>query len=195
MKIAKGDRLLTVRYTTGADEAVLTTVKAQAIRFSEKDVPTQGLAAGGVRGIKLLGQSDRVVGAFLANDALHSWNITEDGVAKISSMEEYPVQRRGGSGKITMRLPESSREVAAAAIGKLNDTVLVLTSRHKAKYMSLGLAETVKRGRAGGSSVIALRKNEAVIAVVEYRPKIAAAAVADSLPARDSVLMPMLGGD
>ncbi len=195
MKIAKGDRLLTVRYTTGADEAVLTTVKAQAIRFSEKDVPTQGLAAGGVRGIKLLGQSDRVVGAFLANDALHSWNITEDGVAKISSMEEYPVQRRGGSGKITMRLPESSREVAAAAIGKLNDTVLVLTSRHKAKYMSLGLAETVKRGRAGGSSVIALRKNEAVIAVVEYRPKIAAAAVADSLPAPDSVLMPMLGGD
>ena len=182
MKIAKGDRLLTVRYTTGADEAVLTTVKAQAIRFSEKDVPTQGLAAGGVRGIKLLGQSDRVVGAFLADDALHSWNITEDGVAKISSMEEYPVQRRGGSGKITMRLPESSREVAAAAIGKLNDTVLVLTSRHKAKYMSLGLAETVKRGRAGGSSVIALRKNEAVIAVVEYRPKIAAAAVADSLP-------------
>ena len=195
MKIAKGDRLLTVRYTTGADEAVLTTVKAQAIRFSEKDVPTQGLAAGGVRGIKLLGQSDRVVGAFLADDALHSWNITEDGVAKISSMEEYPVQRRGGSGKITMRLPESSREVAAAAIGKLNDTVLVLTSRHKAKYMSLGLAETVKRGRAGGSSVIALRKNEAVIAVVEYRPKITAAAVADSLPARDSVLMPMLGGD
>ena len=195
MKIAKGDRLLTVRYTTGADEAVLTTVKAQAIRFSEKDVPTQGLAAGGVRGIKLLGQSDRVVGAFLADDALYSWNITEDGVAKISSMEEYPVQRRGGSGKITMRLPESSREVAAAAIGKLNDTVLVLTSRHKAKYMSLGLAETVKRGRAGGSSVIALRKNEAVIAVVEYRPKIAAAAVADSLPAHDSVLMPMFGGD
>lgn len=195
MKIAEGDRLLTVRYTTGADEAVLTTGKAQAIRFSEKDVPTQGLAAGGVRGIKLLGQSDRVVGAFLADDALYSWNITEDGVAKISSMEEYPVQRRGGSGKITMRLPESSREVAAAAIGKLNDTVLVLTSRHKAKYMSLGLAETVKRGRAGGSSVIALRKNEAVIAVVEYRPKIAAAAVADSLPAPDSVLMPMLGGD
>lgn len=195
MKIAKDDRLLTVRYTTGADEAVLTTVKAQAIRFSEKDVPTQGLAAGGVRGIKLLGQSDRVVGAFLADDALYSWNITEDGVAKISSMEEYPVQRRGGSGKITMRLPESSREVAAAAIGKLNDTVLVLTSRHKAKYMSLGLAETVKRGRAGGSSVIALRKNEAVIAVVEYCPKIAAAAVADSLPAHDSVLMPMLGGD
>lgn len=195
MKIAEGDRLLTVRYTTGADEAVLTTVQAQAIRFSEKDVPTRGLAAGGVRGIKLLGRSDRVVGAFLADDALYSWNITEDGVAKISSMEQYPVQRRGGSGKITMRLPESSREVAAAAIGKLNDTVLVLTSRHKAKYMSLGLAETVKRGRAGGSSVIALRKNEAVIAVVEYRPKIAAPAIADSLPAHDSELMPMHGGD
>ena len=194
MKIAEGDRLLTVRYTTGADEAVLTTVRAQAIRFSEKDVPTQGLAAGGVRGIKLLGQSDRVVGVFLADDALYSWNITEDGFAKTSPMEQYPVQRRGGSGKITMRLPESSREVAAAAIGKLNDTVLVLTSRHKAKYMSLGLAETVKRGRVGGSSVIAL-KNEAVIAVVEYRPKIAAPAIADSLPAHDSELMPMLGGD
>ncbi len=50
--------------------------------------------------------------------------------------------------------------------------MLVLTNKNKAKYMRLGLAETVKRGRAGGDFVISLRENEEVIAVVNYEPKI-----------------------
>lgn len=172
MKVSKDDALQRVLYTTGKDEIVLTTAQAQAIRFSEEDVRPTGLPAGGMRGIKLLGQRDRVTGVFIANDDLYTWNITEDGVAKTSAMSEYPTQGRAGSGVITMRLPSDSREVTAATVGKLDDTVLVLTSKNKAKYMRLGLAETVKRGRAGGDFVISLREKEEVVAVVNYEPKI-----------------------
>ena len=166
MKITEDDHLLTVLYSSGEDEVVLATAQARAIRFSEKAVPTQGLTAGGVRGINLSGQADSVAGAFLADDALSMWSITEDGKAEISPMSQYRAQGRDGKGS-PMRL-ERSCKVAAATVGKLSDTLLVLTNKHKAKYMSLG--------RAAGSSVIALRKkNEIVVAVVEYRPKIAAA--------------------
>lgn len=172
MKVADDDALKRVMYTTGENEIVLTTAQAQTIRFSEDDVRPTGLSAGGMRGIKLLGQRDRVIGAFIADENLYTWNITNDGVAKTSAMEEYPSQGRAGSGVITMRLPSDSRELVAATIGKLDETVLVLTSKNKAKYMRLGLAETIKRGRAGGDFVISLRENEEVVAVINYEPKI-----------------------
>ena len=172
MKIAEDDALIDVLYTDGFDTVVLTTARAQAIRFSEEDVRPTGLNAGGIRGVKLLDSSDRVVGAFCGDDALYSWNITEDGIAKTSPMQEYPVKGRAGSGVFSMRLASPSKEVVAAATGRLDDKILVLTSKNKAKYMTLGLAKTVKRGRVGGNPVIALRENEVVVAVVEYRPRI-----------------------
>ena len=172
MNVGDDDSLKRVLYTTGTNEIVLTTALAQTIRFSEVDVRPTGLPAGGMRGIKLVGQKDRVTGVFLADDSLYTFNISNDGIAKTSAMEEYPSQGRAGSGVITMRLPSGSLELAAATVGRLDDTMLVLTNKDKAKYMRLGLAETVKRGRAGGDFVISLRENEEVVAVVNYEPKI-----------------------
>jgi len=172
MKVSGEDNLKRVMYTTGENEIVLTTAQAQTIRFNEDDVRPTGLPAGGMRGIKLVGQRDRVTGVFLADDNLYTFNITNDGIAKTSAMTEYPSQGRAGSGVITMRVPADSRGIAAATVGRLDDTMLVLTSKNKAKYMRLGLAETVKRGRAGGDFVISLRENEEVVAVVNFEPKI-----------------------
>lgn len=172
MNVGDDDCLGWVMYTDGTNEIVLSTANAQAIRFNEDDVRPTGLPAGGMRGIKLVGPKDRVVSAFIAVDDLYGFNITEDGVAKTSAMNEYPTQGRAGSGVITMRLPKSSVELVAATIGKLDDTILVLTSKHKAKYMRISLAETIKRGRAGGDFVISLKDGETVVAVVNYDPKI-----------------------
>lgn len=172
MKVSNDDKLMYVNYTDGDREIVLTTAMAQSIRFMEDDIRPTGLPAGGVRGIKLVGSKDRVTGVFIADDDLYTWNITNDGVAKTSPMEQYPSQGRAGSGVISMRVPSDSREVVASTVGRLDDTILVLTSKKKAKYMRLGLAETVKRGRAGGDFVISLREKEEVVAVVNYRSRI-----------------------
>ncbi len=172
MKLAKGDRLVDALYSRGGGDLVLTTARGYAIRFNEDDVRPTGMTSRGVRGMRLAVKGDRVVAAFLADDRLYGWNITDSGIAKTSPMEEYSAQGRGGSGVFSMRLPMGSRQVAAATIGRLDDTVLVLTSKNKAKYMSLGLAKTLKRGQAGGNSVVALREKEEVVAVVDYRPRI-----------------------
>ena len=182
INIAKGDKLLEVLYTRGADAIVLTTARAQAIRFSEDDVRSTGLNAGGMRGIKLVDDFDRVVAAFIADDNHYSWTITEDGIAKTSPMEQYPTQGRAGSGVFGMRLDPPSQEVVAATIGRLDDKILVLTNKNKAKYMTIGLAKTIKRGKSGGNSVIALRENERVVGVVEYRPRVDPTAAAAVMP-------------
>ncbi len=172
MKLSKGDRLVNVLYSNGSEELVLATTRGYAIRFSEEDVRPTGLASGGVRGIDMSKTGGEVVAAFLADDSLYSWSITDNGIAKASPMEQYSSQGRGGSGKLSMRLPLESRQVVAATIGRLDDNILVLTSRKKAKYMRMSLAPVVKRGRVGGNSVIALREKEEVVAVVEYRQPI-----------------------
>jgi DNA gyrase subunit A len=86
MDIEKGDRLGWVFVTHGEDEILLVTSQAQAIRFSEADVRATGMGAGGMRGIKLMGQRDQVVGAAIAEAKQHVWVITDTGTAKTSPM-------------------------------------------------------------------------------------------------------------
>ncbi len=169
INVGDDDRLAFVFPTDGNQEVILTTNQAQSIRFKEEDVRPTGLPAGGMRGIKMTGQRAHIVGCNIAVDGHYMWTITEDGVAKISPVEEYPTQGRAGGGVISMRLPKTSREVAAACIGRQDDTIIVLSNKHKPLYMRLGRAPQLKRGRAGGESVIAMtRKNEEVASVVTY---------------------------
>ncbi len=172
MNLTGKDRLGWVLPTTGTNEAVLVTAQGQAIRFSEDDVRPTGLPAGGMRGIKLMGQRDQVVGAFLAAENQYVWTITDDGVAKISLIDEFPSQGRAGGGVIAMRLPADSQAVRAATIGRQDDNIVVLTTKNKPKYMRVGLAQKLKRGRNGGDYVISMREKETVSAVVTFQNQI-----------------------
>lgn len=121
-----------------------------------------------MRGIKLLGQRDRVVGAGVADDKQYVWVITETGVSKYTPVSEYPTQGRAGSGVITMKLPDDSNGLSAGTVGRRDDNIVVITSKGKSKYMRIGLAP--KGGRnTRGDYVISLRANETVERVVPYQ--------------------------
>ena len=122
--------------------------------------------------MRLTERSDRVVGANRVRESEYVWNITNDGVAKTSPAEQYLTRGRGGNGLLSMRLSPQSREVVAATVGMLEESIIVLTSKSQARIMNLDLAITMKRGHAGGNPVIALRDSEEVVAVVEYQARI-----------------------
>lgn len=171
MNVGKS-KLLSAFTTNGTQEVMLVTQRGQAIRFNEDNVRATGLPSGGMRGIKLQHETDGIVGAFRLPDDTNAqvWNITDDGIAKISGLDEYPLQGRAGQGVISMRIPERSQAVVAATVGQADENIVLLTSKHKTKYMRIGLAEEVKRGRAGyADPIIALRKNEQVKQVVIYQ--------------------------
>ncbi len=171
MNVSAEDKLIKVLTTDGAREIILTTNEAQSIRFKESEVRPTGLQAGGMRGIKIASQRGRVIDASIAISGGYVWSITDDGIAKISACDDYPTQGRAGGGVIAMRLPKTSRELVAGTIGKANDMIIVLSNKGKPKYMSIGVAEEVKRGRAGGKDVFSMtRKDEAVFGVVNYQP-------------------------
>ncbi|MCA9907399.1 MAG: hypothetical protein KC519_02035, partial [Anaerolineae bacterium] len=173
MDVEKGDRLIGVYMTTGEDEIVLATAEAQAIRFSEADVRPTGMGAGGMRGIKLAGQRDRVVGMGIAADKQHLFTITEDGIAKSTPLSEYPTQGRAGSGVITMTLAKGGTGLAAAAVGKPDEAIIVLTNKGKPKYMRLSLAPVGKRPLKG-DYVISMGVKEQVASIAKYQSMVEA---------------------
>ena len=172
MKVDDNDLLIAAFVTDGTQEVMLTTARGQTIRFVEEDVRPMGLPAGGVRGIKLKGDDDGIVGVTMADDTQYMWTITDDGIAKISPCSEYPTQGRAGQGVISMRLPADSKYVAAATIGRQDDNIIVMTSKGKPLYMRVGRAPQIPRGRKGGDIVISLREDEFVTGVVLYQPKL-----------------------
>jgi DNA gyrase subunit A len=158
MDVEENDRLGWVMLTTGEDEIMLVTQQAQAIRFKENDVRPTGLSAGGMRGIKLAeDDEDRVISATIATVPISNGNgvekvvmvMTDDGVAKISPLEEYPTQGRAGSGVITMKLPNGSRGLAAATVGSPNDNIMVVSDIGRVWQMKIAKAPVGKRAGKG----------------------------------------------
>jgi DNA gyrase subunit A len=169
MDIEAEDSLFSVLQTGGEDEIVLTTFDGQAIRFKETDVRPTGLGAGGMRGVKLGSQRDRVISAGVAQEYLHLWTITDDGVAKSSPLSEYPTQGRAGSGVVTMKLPKESRGLAAAAIVRLEDNLTLLTSKNRPKTVKLKDSPSGRRDKRGDIVVSLNSKEEIVGTVVVHR--------------------------
>ena len=181
MKLGPGDRLVNVLYSAGDADMVLTTARGYAIRFNEEDVRPTGMTSGGVRGIEI--SNDHVAAACLVSPkATHFWHVSRRGFANTAQLLKMRSQGRGGKGKRLGNRDDMESQVAAIVTGKLTDTFLLLTSKGKAKYMTLSLAETVQLGPRGIEPVIALREKEEVVAVVEYRRRIEAPALDETLP-------------
>ncbi len=149
-------------------EVILISAQAQAIRFQVNNVRPTGLPAGGMRGIKLVGQRDQVVGAGIADDRQYVWSITDTGVAKYTPVTDYPTQGRAGSGVINMKLPDDAAVIAAGMVGRRDDNIVVVTNKGKPKYMRVSLAPKAGRN-AKGDYVISLKGKESVAGVVAYQ--------------------------
>ncbi len=165
MDVETEDNLGWVLTTNGENEVVLTTYDGQSIRFKESDVRPTGLGAGGMRGIKLGSQRDKVIGASIVREDTHLWTITDDGIAKSSPISEYPTQGRAGSGVVSMKLPKDSLGLAAAALGKLDENVVVLTNKNRAKTLKISAAPSGRRDKRG-DIVISLGAKEQVTSAI-----------------------------
>jgi hypothetical protein len=132
--------------TSGTQEVLLATSSGMAIRFSEDSVRPMGLPASGVMGIKLDSETDGVVGMDLVAPGGFLWSITDNGLAKATPIDDYPLQNRYGQGVINLRLPKGASEVVAATLLTKGAGLIVTTSGGVTKR--LGLSDTTIGGRS-----------------------------------------------
>ena len=132
LKLPKDDELSWVEMTSGENDIILTTAQGQSIRFSENDVRVMGRVAMGVRGINLK-SNDYVVsmGVVLSREKKkYLLAITENGFGKLSELNLFKVQRRGGSGiKVAKITSKTGRLVIAQIIADRESDLIVVSSK------------------------------------------------------------------
>jgi DNA gyrase subunit A len=86
-----------------------------------------GRTAAGVRGLRLSGPTDEVIAlSILANGPIVT--TTENGYGKLTPVEEYPVQGRGGQGVICIQTSERNGALVGALQVAPDDELMLITS-------------------------------------------------------------------
>ncbi len=152
LKIKDGDQLMWVKSSKGNDDIVLMSDNGQAIRFNESDIRPMGRTAAGVRGLKLKNDGT-VVGLGIVpegkSDGRTLTVITELGYGKQTTMDQYKVQNRGGSGIKTANVTAKTGPVVVGFVLETDEQEkdLVIIS-DKGQVIRLPIKSVNSLGRA-----------------------------------------------
>jgi DNA gyrase subunit A len=122
------DKLIGVELTDGNCEILMANRNGRAIRFNESTVRPMGRVTAGVRGMKLDGGDDEVIGMIcMAPEDNHTvMVVSENGYGKRSDIEGYRITNRGGKGVKTMNVTEKTGTlVAIKSVTDDNDLMII----------------------------------------------------------------------
>jgi DNA gyrase subunit A len=158
------DALLHVARTTGNDQLLIFTRKGCAVKFDEEQVRVMGTGAAGVRGVKLQGDDDGVVGMAVVNDDEDVLIVGEAGLGKRSKVELFRKTNRGAKGVIALKVTERTGPVVGAAKVEDDDELLIITGA--GMIIRTEVKDINVLGRATqGVKLINLRENDTVGAI------------------------------
>ena len=148
LKLALDDELIGTRITDGTMNVFLGSATGKSIRFHESDVRPTGRVAGGVRGLKLA-PGDHIVGMEVLSHGQTLFTATENGYGKRTSIDEYPVQKRGGKGVITIKTSERNGLVVAMLLVEEDDDLMLMTNTGKIIRMPVKGISIISRNTQG----------------------------------------------
>ncbi len=123
------DELVGAALIGPADDLLLVSKKAQAIRFNATDeaLRPMGRATSGVIGMRF-GDHDVLLVMEVVQDGLDVLVATNGGYAKRTPIDEYPVQGRGGKGVLTAKITERRGGLVGAVVISPDDELFAITS-------------------------------------------------------------------
>ncbi|RKJ37858.1 DNA gyrase subunit A, partial [bacterium 1XD42-8] len=117
--LREDDELIEVKATDRNTEIFLVTKYGMCIRFKETDVRITGRTSMGVIGMNL-DDRDEIVGMQMDHQGDSLLIVSENGMGKRTSLEEFTVQKRGGKGVKCYKITEKTGYVVGAK--GVNDT-------------------------------------------------------------------------
>ena len=136
--IKEGDELLEAKLTDGNSQIMIGAKSGKMIRFEEAKTRPMGRNASGVRGIRLAGKNDEVIGMISVNDMESNiLVVSENGYGKRSNLEDYRITNRGGKGVKTINVTEKTGNlVAIKNVTDEDDLMIINKSGHHNSYGS-----------------------------------------------------------
>ena len=166
ISLKDGDELVSVQQVSGEDNILLTTSNGKSIKFKHSEVRPMGRTAAGVRGIKLAGKDDAVIGCTVSSKEVDILFITEKGSGKRTDSQEFNLQHRGGQGVRCMKVTKDKGKLVAAESVREGDEVLSFTSA--GSIVRVTSEDISKQGRnASGVKVVRIDDGEKVVAVTK----------------------------
>jgi len=161
--LSDGDELRWIRFSSGDDEIVISTMNGQAIRFHESDVRAMGRNARGVRGIKLR-EGDHVIGMDIVEDTTEIFVISENGYGKRTAIKQFTAHRRGGVGiKSAVVNKKTGKLIAVKSLTEQSNEVIIISSQ--GQVIRLGTGDISAMGRSTqGVRVMRLNSGDTVAA-------------------------------
>jgi len=148
LKLDAGDELIVARITDGTMNVFLGSARGKAIRFHESDIRPSGRIARGVRGMRLA-KGDRIVGMEVLSHGQTLFAVTEHGFGKRTSIDEYPVQKRGGMGVISIKTTERNGFVVGTLLVEDSDDIMLITDIGKIIRIPVSGVSVISRNTQG----------------------------------------------
>jgi len=161
MGMQEDDQLIAARITDGTWNVFLGSAGGQSIRFHESDVRPMGRVAKGVRGMRLE-KSDRLIGMEVLSHGQTVFAVTENGYGKRTSIDEYPLRRRGGKGVITIKTNQRNGRVVGLLLVGDDDELMLMTNAGKLIRMPVKGVSVISRNTQG-VKVMDLEPGERVV--------------------------------
>ncbi|MGD9023068.1 MAG: DNA gyrase subunit A, partial [Deltaproteobacteria bacterium] len=169
LNLVQGDELIAARITDGTQNAFLGSRFGKSIRFHESNVRSMGRVSQGVRGMRLA-KDDYVVGMEVLTDGKTLMTVTENGYGKRTSIDEYPIQNRGGKGVITIKTTERNGMVVSILLVTDEDDLMLMTDRGKIIRMPVKDISVIGRNTQG-VRLIAMEPGERVVSAARLAEK------------------------
>ena len=165
--LREDDHLIEVKITDNEEDILLVTKYGQCIRFFEKDVRSTGRTSMGVRGINLTDR-DVVIGMQVHTQGDCLLIVSENGMGKRTSMDEFTSQNRGGKGVKCYKITEKTGNVVGMKAVNEDDEIMMINS--EGIIIRMACADISKLGRiTSGVKLINLKENEKVVSVAKVR--------------------------
>lgn len=127
IKLNEDDKLIDVHLTKNNEDVILVTKKGLSIRFNEEQVRKSGRNSMGVKSIDLA-DDDIVVSSDLVLEDKYLLVISENGYGKLTEIDKYRPQNRGGKGLLTYKITNKTGDVASAAVVEKEDDVMIIAN-------------------------------------------------------------------
>jgi DNA gyrase subunit A len=165
--LREDDKLIAAELTDGEREIVLATRRGQAIRFNESRVRAMGRVASGVRGVRLKGADDAVIGMVVIRDpGVTLLTVSERGYGKRSRIEDYRLTDRGGQGVRNIVISERNGLVVGIQAVRDKDELMLISQG--GQVIRLRIHQVSLQGRATqGVRLIQLAGNERVMGIAK----------------------------
>lgn len=169
LDLAKGDELIAVRITDGTQNVFLSSAQGKSIRFHESDVRPSGRIARGVRGMRLA-EGDRIVGMEALRFGATMFAVTENGFGKRTSIDEYPLHKRGGMGVITIKTTQRNGLVVSVIEVQDDDDIILVTDSGKIIRTPVSNISVISRNTQG-VKIIDMEPGERVVSAASLAEK------------------------